>query len=117
MIAECANEMEGVTTEAIDAVNQVRTRAGASPVKTSDFTQESFRQFIRDERTRELCYEVPRRMELRRHGPEYFKSQLEILSSQLLNANNKQIGTTWKVSKRYRLRTLQRNTSTSPSHR
>lgn len=92
MIAECANEMEGVTTEAIDAVNQVRTRAGASPVKTSDFTQESFRQFIRDERTRELCYEVPRRMELRRHGPDYFKSQLEILSSQLLNANNKQIG-------------------------
>lgn len=92
MIAESANETEGVTSEAIEAVNQVRTRAGASAVKASDFTQESFRQFIRDERTRELCFEVPRRMELRRHGKEYFKSQLEILSSQLLNANNKQIG-------------------------
>ena len=92
MIAECSNEINGVTQEAIEAVNQVRVRAGASAVNSSDFTKESFRQFVRDERTRELCYEVPRRMELRRHGKEYFKSQLQILSSQLLNDNNKQIG-------------------------
>lgn len=92
MIAEAANEISGVTQEAVDAVNQVRARAGASTIQAGDYTQETFRQFIRDERTRELCYEVPRRMELRRHGKEYFESQLKILSSQLLNDKNKQIG-------------------------
>ena len=92
MIAECANEVEGPTQEVIEAINLVRERAGATPVKLSDFNQESMRQFIREERTRELCYEVPRRMELRRHGKEYFKSQISILKSQLLNEQNKQIG-------------------------
>ncbi|MBQ8674392.1 MAG: RagB/SusD family nutrient uptake outer membrane protein [Bacteroides sp.] len=92
MIAECANELEGPTSEAIEAINQVRMRAGASAVSLADFTQESLRSFIREERTRELCYEVPRRMELRRHGKEYFKEQLFLLKSQLLNEQNKQIG-------------------------
>lgn len=81
MIAECANELEGVTDEAITAINQIRTRAGASTIEAANFNQESFRQFIRDERTRELCYEVPRRMELRRHGVAYFRNQLNILRS------------------------------------
>lgn len=92
MIAECANEVEGVTAEAIDAVNQVRTRAGASTVQAGNFTQDTFRQFIRDERTRELCYEVPRRMELRRHGADYFKKQLEVLRSTEMNDKNKVLG-------------------------
>ena len=45
-----------------------------------------------DERTRELCYEVPRRMELRRHGADYFRKQLAILKDQSLNDKNKKIG-------------------------
>lgn len=57
MIAECANEFEGgPTQEAIDAVNEVRSRAGVDKVSLSDFSgQEEFREFIREERTRELC--------------------------------------------------------------
>lgn len=92
MIAECANELEGVTAEAIDAINQVRVRAGATTINAGEYDQESLRQFIREERTRELCYEVPRRMELRRHGPEYFKQQLETLRSTETNDKNKPLG-------------------------
>jgi hypothetical protein len=92
MIAECANELEGVTSEAIDAVNLVRRRAGASPIVASDYDQASLREFIREERTRELCFEVPRRMELRRHGADYFKKQLETLRSTEMNDKNKVLG-------------------------
>lgn len=84
MIAECANEVEGKPTqEAIDAANEVRLRAGATEVQLSDFADaESFRQFIREERTRELCFEVPRRMELRRHGEQYYFDQIHLLKDQ-----------------------------------
>lgn len=93
MIAECANEVaKQPTAEAINAVNEVRVRAGASPVAIGDFDYESFQQFVRDERTRELCYEVPRRMELRRHGADYFKEHILILKDQSLNEQNKMIG-------------------------
>lgn len=93
MIAECVNELQGPTQESIDALNQVRIRANASAVKIQDFSnKETLRQFIRDERTRELCYEVPRRMELRRHGYDYFKAQISILKDQSLNEKNKMVG-------------------------
>lgn len=92
MIAECSNELNGPTQEAIEVVNQVRVRAGASTISLADYTKETFRQFVRDERTRELCYEIPRRMELRRHGTDYFKEQIFLLKSQLLNEQGKQIG-------------------------
>lgn len=92
MIAECSNELEGVTQEAVNAINQVRSRAGASTIVAADYNQDTFRQLVRDERTRELCYEVPRRMELRRHGADYFKSQLEVLRSTEMNDKNKVLG-------------------------
>lgn len=93
MIAECANEVaDAPTQEAVNAVNLVRERAGASLINLGDYDKESFRQFIRDERARELCYEVPRRMELRRHGADYFKRQLDILKDQSLNTLNNKIG-------------------------
>lgn len=94
MIAECENEVNnGPTTEAFNALNQVRRRAGAAEVEQKDYADyDSFKQLVLDERTRELCYEVPRRMELRRHGVAYFKSQLNILKDQSLNEKNKKIG-------------------------
>ena len=92
MIAECVNELEGPKPEAIEALNAVRLRANASPVKLGDFTKETLRNFVRDERARELCFELPRRMELRRHGYDYFKSQIAILKDQSLNEKNKMIG-------------------------
>ncbi|MCM1501118.1 MAG: RagB/SusD family nutrient uptake outer membrane protein [Bacteroidales bacterium] len=81
MIAECANEVDGVTQEAVDALNEVRARAGASLKSVSDFAGKGeFRAFVRDERTRELCFEVPRRMELRRFGEEYFLQRVRLLA-------------------------------------
>lgn len=94
MIAECANEVEGAPTqEAIHAVNEVRLRAGASSVSVSDFAgQEEFREFIREERARELCFEVPRHMELRRYGKEYFFSRIQLLKEQANDENGSKIG-------------------------
>lgn len=94
MIAECENEVNnGPTAEAMEALNQVRRRSGASEMSLADYPDhDSFKQLVLDERTRELCYEVPRRMELRRHGADYFKKQLAILKDQSLNDKNKKIG-------------------------
>ena len=79
MIAECANEVNnGPTQEAVDAVNEVRARVNASQISLSTYSNvRAFRSFVRDERTRELCYEVPRRMELRRFGEDYFLRQVQ----------------------------------------
>lgn len=93
MIAECANEVNnGPTQEAIEAINQVRRRANASTIELGDFDYNSFKKFCFEERTRELCFEVPRRMELRRHGATFFENQINILKDQSLNEQNKMIG-------------------------
>ena len=84
MIAEASNELSGPTDEAIDAINEVRSRAGASSIALADYNQETFRQFIFEERTRELCFEVPRHMELRRMGKDFFFSRIALLTSQEL---------------------------------
>ena len=94
MVAECSNHVYGrPTTEAFAALNRVRRRAGASEVNPSDAPDfESFNRLVIEERTRELCFEVPRRMELRRHGADFFTSQIEVLADQSLNAQNKKTG-------------------------
>lgn len=94
MIAECANEVAGhPTDEAIAAVNEVRTRANAIPVSLDRFaSKEDFRAFIREERTRELCFEVPRHMELRRWGKQYFLDRIRLLKEQAKDENNSKIG-------------------------
>ncbi|MDR2916444.1 MAG: RagB/SusD family nutrient uptake outer membrane protein [Tannerella sp.] len=65
--AECLNET-GRTGEAIEIVNQVRTRAwgGSLPAdkRWSGLSQDQFRTEIMDERMRELCFEGWRRMDL-----------------------------------------------------
>ena len=69
--AECLNET-GRTGEAIEIVNQVRTRAwgGNLPAdkRWSGLSQDQFRTDIMDERMRELCFEGWRRMDLIRTG-------------------------------------------------
>lgn len=94
MVAECSNRVNGSPTpEAFAALNRVRRRAGAPELNTSDAPDcETFDRIVREERTRELCFEVPRRMELRRHGADYFASQLAILADQSLDAQNKKTG-------------------------
>jgi len=93
MIAECANEMAGSPTkEAVDAINEVRKRAGISEIGLADCTQNSFRDSIKVERTRELCFEVPRHMELRRWGKQYFFERINLLKDQSMDSKNKKIG-------------------------
>lgn len=82
MIAEASNEVSGPTQEAIDAINLVRERAGATSISLANFDKDKLRQYVFEERTRELCFEVPRRMELRRLGKEFFFSRIALLKSQ-----------------------------------
>lgn len=65
--AEAANEASGgPTAEALEAVNKVRRRNGASEVKT--MSQQAFRSFVLEERRRELAQEGDRRWDLLRWG-------------------------------------------------
>ena len=68
MFAEASNELSGVSQEAYDCVKAVRDRAG---VKTKDmdvYDKESFRELVRNERGRELCFESLRKYDLIRWG-------------------------------------------------
>lgn len=84
MFAEADNEVNGPTQAAIDAINRVRERSGAAPVNLGDAevagNAESLRQFIFEEQTRELCFEVCRHMELRRRGEEFFFDRIAMLA-------------------------------------
>lgn len=103
MFAEAENEISGPTQAAVDAINEVRGRAGASLIALGETpttneeavninTPEGMRQFIFEERTRELCFETPRHMELRRMGKEFFFNRIKLLSSTDIYANgNKHI--------------------------
>ena len=66
--AEALNELNGPTAECVELINQVRRRANASEIKVGDFTKDSLRDFILDERGRELYCEGHRRDDLIRHG-------------------------------------------------
>lgn len=79
LYAEALNEANnGPTSEAYDAINQVRRRAygfsTSRPSYVADLTgldYEAFRQAVRDERGRELAYEGQRRQDLVRWGIYY----------------------------------------------
>ena len=74
MKAELINQLYGPTIDAIDNVNAVRIRAGASLAQDllasegNAITQESLFELIKDERSRELCFEGHRRFDLVRWG-------------------------------------------------
>lgn len=66
--AEALNELNGPSIECIGLINEVRTRAGASSLDAADFTKETLRDHILNERGWELYYEAKRREDLIRHG-------------------------------------------------
>jgi hypothetical protein len=67
IFAEAANEANGSpTADAIEAVNKVRRRNGASTI--SSMSQQAFRSFVLEERRRELALEGDRRWDLLRWG-------------------------------------------------
>ncbi len=68
MYAEASNEVDGLTRDAYDYVKSVRTRAGISTKDFAAYDQNSFRQLVRNERGRELCFESLRRFDLIRWG-------------------------------------------------
>ncbi|MCG9972541.1 RagB/SusD family nutrient uptake outer membrane protein [Christiangramia crocea] len=76
MYAEASNEVnEGPTPEAIDALNQVRNRAGVANIEDAEegnpeaiASKESFFDELVDERMRELCFEGLRKQDLIRWG-------------------------------------------------
>lgn len=69
MYAEAQNEFEGAPSQtAYDRLKLVRDRAG---IKTKDFASydfNSFRELVRNERGRELCFEALRKYDLIRWG-------------------------------------------------
>ena len=67
MLAEAELESKGVTTLAVSAINEVRTRA-ESVNYLKLFQADALRQEIRDERGRELCFEALRKYDLIRWG-------------------------------------------------
>lgn len=65
--AEALNQT-GEIAEAVELINQVRSRSNASLIDAADYTKESLNDFILDERMRELFMEGHRREDLIRHG-------------------------------------------------
>lgn len=76
MYAEASNELSGPTQEAYDCIKAVRDRAGIATKEIGAYDKESFREFVRNERGRELCFESIRRFDLIRWG-EYVKCMNE----------------------------------------
>ena len=68
MYAEASNELEGVTQTAYDCVAKVRARAGVATKPIADYDAYSFRELVRNERGRELCFESLRKYDLIRWG-------------------------------------------------
>lgn len=62
--AEALNEISGPTQTVIDLINDVRTRAGISPLTLAGFTKETFREAILQERGWELFFEGKRREDM-----------------------------------------------------
>lgn len=83
MIAEAENEVNGgPTQEALDRINEVRTRAGIcklEELKGYQANQEYFRNAIKDERAREFCFEFTRRYDLIRWG-DYIENMHNLVS-------------------------------------
>jgi len=73
MYAEALNELNGPTTDAFAAINQIRARARnggatAAPKDLAGLTKEQFRDAVLQERSWELCFEGHRRWDLLRTG-------------------------------------------------
>ncbi|MDX9747173.1 MAG: RagB/SusD family nutrient uptake outer membrane protein [Paludibacter sp.] len=87
LIAEAENELNGPTALAHDALNEVRQRAGVITFTAdngNDFiSKDDFRQEVRDERARELCFEGVRKMDLVRWGT--FLSEMQQAANQAMN--------------------------------
>jgi hypothetical protein len=79
--AECENEVNGPTQQAIDWINQVRGRAGLAGLKLADFSSKDklFEQIANVERPKEFGCEYGRGLDLIRWGFFYESGRLQQL--------------------------------------
>jgi hypothetical protein len=85
MMAEAENEING-PAGALPYLNQVRTRALATPIFPSQAsTQLALRKILQDERARELCFEGLRKFDLIRWG--IFNSRMDFAKNAISNSN------------------------------
>ena len=79
--AECENEVNGPTQQAIDWINEVRRRAGLADLKLSDFPTKDklFEQIANVERPKEFGCEFGRGFDLLRWGFFYSADRLQQL--------------------------------------
>ena len=79
--AECENEVNGPTQQAIDWINQVRARAGLAGLKLADFGSKDklFEQIANVERPKEFGCEFGRGFDLLRWGFFYSADRLQQL--------------------------------------
>lgn len=79
--AECENEVNGPTQQAIDWINQVRRRAGLADLKLADFptADKLFEQIANVERPKEFGCEFGRGFDLLRWGWFYDNGRLQQL--------------------------------------
>jgi len=79
--AECENEISGPTQQAIDWINQVRSRAKLANLKLSDFSSKDalFEQIANVERPKEFGCEFGRGFDLLRWGFFYSSDRLQQL--------------------------------------
>ena len=77
--AECENEVNGPTQQAIDWINQVRNRAGLADLKLADFNSADklFEQIANVERPKEFGCEFGRGFDLLRWGFFYSADRLQ----------------------------------------
>ena len=78
--AECENEVNGPTQQAIDWINQVRNRAGLADLKLADFSDNAdklFEQIANVERPKEFGCEFGRGFDLVRWGFFYSADRLQ----------------------------------------
>ena len=81
--AECENEVNGPTQQAIDWINQVRNRAGLASLKLADFNNADklFEQIANVERPKEFGCEFGRGFDLIRWGFYYRADRLQQLKA------------------------------------
>lgn len=79
MIAEAENEVNGAPTQAAyDALNAVRKRSIKNAADVSGLNYASFKQLVKDERARELCFEGLRKYDLIRWGDDYLSAMRRV---------------------------------------
>ncbi|MDR7132526.1 hypothetical protein J2X69_004898 [Algoriphagus sp. 4150] len=79
MYAEALNELNGPSAEAQEYLNRVRIRAGIPEIAQlgNSLSKDGFREYVFEERRKELALEYHRWFDLSRRGPDYYVSKLK----------------------------------------